>query len=119
MYTLLLPQVEPFNRALVDSQADVMVNGRRQDHGFERAHIEVSHAFCLSPRHCRAAGIVCERRLRNLNSGLSMEVFEGGKPVKCNPLAYWTFKDCFDYLESENLEKHPLHDQARSSQAIG
>lgn len=71
-------KVEPFNRALVDLEADVMINGRRQDHGFERAHIEV---------------------------------FEDGKPVKCNPLAYWTFKDCFTYLEDNKLEKHPLHDQ--------
>jgi 3'-phosphoadenosine 5'-phosphosulfate sulfotransferase (PAPS reductase)/FAD synthetase len=34
-------QVEPFNRALVESEADVMINGRRQDHGFERAQLEV------------------------------------------------------------------------------
>ena len=34
-------QVEPFNRSLVDTEADVMINGRRQDHGFERAHIQV------------------------------------------------------------------------------
>lgn len=71
-------KVEPFNRALVETEADVMINGRRQDHGFERAQIEV---------------------------------FEEGKPVKCNPLAWWTFKDCFQYLEAEQLEKHPLHDQ--------
>ncbi len=36
-------QVEPFNRALVETEADVMINGRRQDHGFERAQLEVRH----------------------------------------------------------------------------
>ena len=36
-------QVEPFNRALVETEADVMINGRRQDHGFERAQIEVTN----------------------------------------------------------------------------
>ena len=34
-------QVEPFNRALKEQMADVMINGRRRDHGFERAFLEV------------------------------------------------------------------------------
>ena len=34
-------QVEPFNRSLRELQADVMINGRRRDHGAERAHLEV------------------------------------------------------------------------------
>ena len=37
-------QVEPFNRALSDLRADVMINGRRRDHGAERAHLEVRPA---------------------------------------------------------------------------
>lgn len=39
------------------------------------------------------------------------QVFEEGKPVKCNPLAWWTFKDCFDYLQRHGLEYHPLHNK--------
>ena len=35
------PQVEPFQRSLADLDVDVMINGRRRDHGFERAHLEV------------------------------------------------------------------------------
>lgn len=55
-----------------------MINGRRRDHGFERAHLEL---------------------------------FEQGKPVKCNPLAWWEFKDCFNYIEQQGLEAHPLHEE--------
>jgi phosphoadenosine phosphosulfate reductase len=71
-------QVEPFQRSLRELDVDVMINGRRRDHGFERAHLEV---------------------------------FEEGTPVKANPLAWWEFKDCMDYLERNSLERHPLHDQ--------
>ncbi len=39
------------------------------------------------------------------------QVFEEGSPVKANPLAWWEFKDCMDYLERHGLERHPLHDQ--------
>jgi 3'-phosphoadenosine 5'-phosphosulfate sulfotransferase (PAPS reductase)/FAD synthetase len=39
------------------------------------------------------------------------QVFESGDPVKCQPLAYWEFRDCFDYLEKYGLEGHPLHKQ--------
>ena len=39
---LALWQVEPFQRSLTDLNVDVMINGRRRDHGFERAHLEVS-----------------------------------------------------------------------------
>ncbi len=40
-----------------------------------------------------------------------LQVFEDGQPVKCQPLAYWTFADCFAYLDKYSLERHPLHDQ--------
>ncbi len=40
-----------------------------------------------------------------------MQVFEAGKPLKCNPLAYWEFRDCWDYVAAKKLEYHPLHDQ--------
>ena len=40
-----------------------------------------------------------------------MQAFEAGKPLKCNPLAYWEFRDCWDYVEAKQLEYHPLHDQ--------
>lgn len=43
--TPCLLQVEPFQRSLKDMAVDVMINGRRRDHGFERAQLEV--------RHCR------------------------------------------------------------------
>jgi len=33
-------QVEPFSRALRELDVDCMVNGRRRDHGFDRAHLE-------------------------------------------------------------------------------
>lgn len=39
------------------------------------------------------------------------QVFEDGQPIKANPLAWWEFKDCMEYLERNGLERHPLHDQ--------
>lgn len=42
------------------------------------------------------------------------QVFEAGKPLKCNPLAYWEFRDCWDYVHANKLEYHPLHDQVCS-----
>eukprot|EP00271_Cylindrocystis_brebissonii_P011921 TRINITY_DN29944_c0_g1_i1.p1 TRINITY_DN29944_c0_g1~~TRINITY_DN29944_c0_g1_i1.p1 ORF type:complete len:351 (-),score=66.84 TRINITY_DN29944_c0_g1_i1:449-1420(-) len=71
-------KVEPFGRALKTLEVDAMINGRRRDHGAERAHLGV---------------------------------FEAGTMVKVQPLAYWEFKDCFDYLEANNVEAHPLHAQ--------
>ncbi len=55
-----------------------MINGRRRDHGAERAHLEL---------------------------------LEAGAPVKCNPLAWWEFKDCWDYIDQQKLQYHPLHDE--------
>ncbi|CAK0787949.1 hypothetical protein CVIRNUC_011171 [Coccomyxa viridis] len=75
-------KVEPFQRSLKDMDVDVMINGRRRDHGFERAQLEV---------------------------------FEEGDPIKANPLAWWEFKDCMEYLERSGLERHPLHDQGYPS----
>lgn len=42
-------QVEPFSRAVRTLQADVMINGRRRDHGFERAFLEVRNPWKLIP----------------------------------------------------------------------
>ena len=39
------------------------------------------------------------------------QVFEGGHPVKAQPLAFWSFADCFAYLDKYGLERHPLHEQ--------
>ncbi|KAG0627065.1 hypothetical protein M758_2G171300 [Ceratodon purpureus] len=71
-------KVEPFSRALETLEVDAMINGRRRDHGAERAHLEV---------------------------------FEEGKMTKVQPLAYWEFRDCWNYLKKYSLPYHPLHDQ--------
>lgn len=42
-------QVEPFQRSLNDLDVDVMINGRRRDHGFERAQLE-ARPHLISPR---------------------------------------------------------------------
>ena len=39
--TFSLAQVEPFDRALKTLEVDCMINGRRRDHGAERAYLEV------------------------------------------------------------------------------
>jgi 3'-phosphoadenosine 5'-phosphosulfate sulfotransferase (PAPS reductase)/FAD synthetase len=41
-------KVEPFNRALETLNVDAMINGRRRDHGAERAHLEVVEAGAMA-----------------------------------------------------------------------
>nr|AAT09442.1 phosphoadenosine 5'phosphosulfate reductase [Selaginella lepidophylla] len=75
-------KVEPFNRALATLEVDAMINGRRRDHGAERAHLEV---------------------------------VQDGKMVSVQPLAYWEFRDCWNYLTKNNIPYHPLHDKGYPS----
>lgn len=73
-------KVEPFQRGLKTLKTEVMINGRRRDHGAERAYIDL---FENAPI--------------------------GGGLAKVNPLAYWTFEDCFDYITKYKIPIHPLH----------
>ncbi|CAM9425364.1 unnamed protein product [Chrysoparadoxa australica] len=72
-------KVEPLQRALGEANSDAWINGRRRDHGFERA---------------------------------ALPVWEGSK---LNPLAFWTFEDCWSYLRANVVPYHPLHDVGFSS----
>jgi phosphoadenosine phosphosulfate reductase len=75
----MLCKVEPMNRALKEQNSDCWINGRRRDHGAERA---------------------------------ALPVWEG---KKLNPLAFWSFEDCWSYLRRHNVVYHPLHDVGFSS----
>lgn len=75
----MLCKVEPMNRALKEANSDAWINGRRRDHGAERA---------------------------------ALPVWEG---KKLNPLAFWSFEDCWSYLRKHNVPYHPLHDVGFSS----
>ncbi len=66
-------------RALQEADSDSWINGRRRDHGFERA---------------------------------MLPIWEGSK---LNPLAFWSFEDCWNYLRKSNVPYHPLHDVGFSS----
>jgi phosphoadenosine phosphosulfate reductase len=72
-------KVEPLQRALKEYASDAWINGRRRDHGAERA---------------------------------ALPVWEG---TKINPLAFWSFEDCWNYLRRNNVPYHPLHDVGFSS----
>lgn len=39
----------------------------------------------------------------------------GGGLAKCNPLAYWTLEDTFDYITKYKVPHHPLHAQGYPS----
>jgi phosphoadenosine phosphosulfate reductase len=71
-------KVEPFQRGLKTLKTDVMINGRTRWQGFERAWID---QFENAPI--------------------------GGGLAKCNPLAYWTFEDVFDYIAKYKVPAHP------------
>jgi len=71
-------KVEPFQRGLKTLETDVMINGRTRWQGFERAWID---QFENAPI--------------------------GGGLAKCNPIAYWTFEDTFDYIAKYKIPYHP------------
>jgi len=73
-------KVEPFQRGLKTLSTDCMINGRTRWQGFERAYID---QFENAPI--------------------------GGGLAKCNPLAYWTLEDCFDYIAKYKVPYHPVH----------
>ena len=81
-------KVEPFQRGLKTLKADCMINGRTRWQGAERAWIDM---FENAPI--------------------------GGGLAKCNPLAYWTFEDTFDYIAKYKVPHHPLH--AKGYPSIG
>jgi phosphoadenosine phosphosulfate reductase len=71
-------KVEPFQRGLKTLNTDCMINGRTRWQGFERAWID---QFENAPI--------------------------GGGLAKCNPLAYWTLEDVFDYIAKYKVPAHP------------
>ena len=73
-------KVEPFQRGLKTLNTDCMINGRTRWQGFERAWID---QFENAPI--------------------------GGGLAKCNPIAYWTFEDTFDYIAKYKIPYHPVH----------
>jgi len=79
-------KVEPFQRGLKTLGTDCMINGRTRWQGFERAYIDL---FENAPI--------------------------GGGLAKCNPLAYWTLEDTFDYIAKYEVPHHPLHAQGYPS----
>uniref|UniRef100_A0A7S4UYP1 Thioredoxin domain-containing protein n=1 Tax=Ditylum brightwellii TaxID=49249 RepID=A0A7S4UYP1_9STRA len=81
-------KVEPFQRGLKECGTDCMINGRTRWQGFERAWID---QFENAPI--------------------------GGGLAKCNPIAYWTLEDTFDYIAKYKVPAHPLH--AKGYPSIG
>lgn len=73
-------KVEPFQRGLKTLNTDCMINGRTRWQGIERAWIDL---FENAPI--------------------------GGGLAKCNPIAYWTLEDTFDYFAKYKIPYHPLH----------
>jgi len=71
-------KVEPFQRGLKTLNTNCMINGRTRWQGFERAWID---QFENAPI--------------------------GGGLAKCNPLAYWTLEDTFDYIAKYKVPYHP------------
>lgn len=79
-------KVEPFQRGLKTLKTDCMINGRTRWQGFERAWIDL---FENAPI--------------------------GGGLAKCNPIAYWTLEDVFDYMAKYRIPYHPLHEKGYPS----
>lgn len=71
-------KVEPFQRGLKTMGTDCMINGRTRWQGNERAYIDIAEVAPI-----------------------------GGGLAKMNPLAYWSFEDCFDYAAANGVPLHP------------
>jgi len=83
-----LCKVEPFQRGLKDMGAEVIITGRTRWQGNERAWLDIYEA----PRKAGGFG-------------------------NCNPIAYWTLEDTFDYIAMNKILHHPLH--AKGYPSIG
>eukprot|EP00747_Dinoflagellata_sp_TGD_P065035 gnl/TRDRNA2_/TRDRNA2_154174_c0_seq7.p1 gnl/TRDRNA2_/TRDRNA2_154174_c0~~gnl/TRDRNA2_/TRDRNA2_154174_c0_seq7.p1 ORF type:complete len:530 (+),score=125.44 gnl/TRDRNA2_/TRDRNA2_154174_c0_seq7:81-1670(+) len=81
-------KVEPFQRGLKDLGAEVIVTGRTRWQGNERAWLDLYEA----PRKAGGVG-------------------------NCNPIAFWTLEDTFDYIAMNKILHHPLH--AKGYPSIG
>ena len=55
-------KVEPFQRALLAQECDMMINGRRRDHGAERAHLHLFDMGVTGVGNCQVC--CCALRLR-------------------------------------------------------
>ena len=67
-----IAKIEPFQRAMQELRADVMLNGRRRDHGGERAFLEVADAGA-----------------------------KPSAPINVQPLAFWEYADCWRYIQTK------------------
>jgi phosphoadenosine phosphosulfate reductase len=83
-----LCKVEPFQRGLKTLGAEIVVTGRTRWQGNERAWLDIYEA----PRKPGGLG-------------------------NCNPIAYWTLEDTFDYIAMNKILHHPLH--AKGYPSIG
>jgi len=81
-------KVEPFQRGLKDLGAEIIITGRTRWQGNERAWLDIYEA----PRKAGGFG-------------------------NCNPIAYWTLEDTFDYIAMNKVLHHPLH--AKGYPSIG
>lgn len=90
-------KVEPLQRALGELRADCWINGRRRDQGAERALLAL-----VEPPPAAAAAAAA--------AGSSPP-----PPAKVNPLARWTFEDCFASAARTGAPTHPLHAQGYPS----
>jgi 3'-phosphoadenosine 5'-phosphosulfate sulfotransferase (PAPS reductase)/FAD synthetase len=139
-------KVEPLQRALKESNTDAWINGRRRDHGAERASLPVWEADKVG--HAQAEGRpwlditvqdVPWPLLSPEASGLQLVATLSGPKQRprgtsysgddspgalrlsvcvahqVNPLAFWTFEDCWNYLRKYQAPYHPLHDVGFSS----
>jgi phosphoadenosine phosphosulfate reductase len=83
-----LCKVEPFQRGLKTLGAEVIITGRTRWQGNERAWLDIYEA----PKKAGGLG-------------------------NCNPIAYWTLEDTFDYIAMNKILHHPLH--AKGYPSIG
>lgn len=68
-----------------------------------RCHMSSMHAHLHEQLYSCSSSRPAGSTASGMHDILALQEFEKGTPVKCNPLAWWTFKDCFEYLDRREL----------------
>eukprot|EP00960_Hanusia_phi_P050276 760121-Hanusia_phi.AAC.5 len=55
------------------------------------------------------------QRRRRRDQGFERAALQVWEREKMNPIAFWTFEDCWKYIEKEKVPYHPLHDDGYPS----
>jgi phosphoadenosine phosphosulfate reductase len=100
-----------------ENQADFEAEGPKFDYS-KAEDVEKYDKLCkVEPltRALKEHNTDCWINGRRRDHGAARAAISSWEGTKLNPLAFWTFEDCWLYLRRHNVKYHPLHDDGYSS----